>query len=63
MSPNTCLSWKVLEDLGSLFDEGLEIRDEIKGTRIWRGTAETKLRGKKSDTSQAFKPKQKDLKK
>jgi hypothetical protein len=31
------LSRKVLEDLGFLFDEALEIRDTIKGTGRTRG--------------------------
>jgi len=46
MSPSTCLSWKVLEDLGSLFDEGLEIRDTIEGTGRRRGYTGDKIRRK-----------------
>jgi hypothetical protein len=48
VSLSTYSSWNVLEDLGFLFDEALEIRDMIKGTHIPErigGAAETKLGG------------------
>ena len=42
--PSTCLSWKVIGDLGFLFDESLETRDTIKEPGRKRGYSGDKIR-------------------
>jgi hypothetical protein len=55
-SPSTCLSWKVLQDLGVIFDEALEVRDRVKGSGWKRGYSGDKIRREeKSGTKEEFK--------
>jgi hypothetical protein len=58
MSPSTCLSRIVLQDLGFLFHKTLGIRDKIKGTGRKRGHSGDKIRWEeKSGTKEALKSK------